>query len=164
MRGVHQRSTHTWTVIPEALGTALLRVIDPPVAVIGLGIPRCPATILLPASLTRVANARPDVPIALAILASPADWADRETLLWPRGIHISRSIVPVLVILRDGQEVATRRGGAPAHVIDAWLTEHIGPGAAALAQHLSDDEQRELSQLAVRRAQHAAVNGRGTTD
>lgn len=150
-------------VIPEAPGPALARVVDAPVGLLGLGIPRCPATILLPASLTAVAGARPDLPIALAILADAADWAVRETLLWPRDIRVSRSIVPVLVILRDGQAVATRHGGAPAHVIDTWLTAHIGPGDTPVAPEL-DDELRELERIAARRAQHAAVTGRGTAD
>jgi hypothetical protein len=155
---------HNRSIIPESPGRALARVIDAPVALLGLGIPRCPATILLPASLSTIADVRPDLPIALAILTCPEDWAARETLLWPRGIRISRSIVPVLVILCDGWAVATRRGGAPAHVIDAWLTERIGPGAVALATGLSADEQRGLGQLARRRAQHAAVEGRAVAE
>ena len=86
--------TASRAIVPETLTSALAAVEAAPLALLGLGIPRCPATQLLPASLSGVANARDELPIALGILASPADWAAREAVLWPRGIRISRSVVP----------------------------------------------------------------------
>ncbi len=151
-------------IIPTTVEDALSRVVDAPVGILALGIPRCPATILLAPSLEVIAAARPGLPITLGILATATDWASRDELLWPRGIHISRSIVPVVALLRDGHAVATRRGGAPAYVIDEWLTSLIGSGQTPLAGALSDDESAQLALLARRRAQHAAVKGRGSAD
>jgi hypothetical protein len=151
-------------IAPDTLASALGAVGDAPLALLGLGIPYCPATQLLPASLTGVANARPELPIALGILATPDDWAAREAALWPRGIRISRSVVPILVILRDGNAIATRRGGASAYAIDSWLAERAGLTPTVLAREWLTDERYELARLAARRAQHAAVKGRGATD
>jgi len=151
-------------IAPDALDTALARVDGAPLALLALGIPRCPATQMLPASLTAVANARPDLPIALGILATADDWAARASRLWPRGIRISRSVVPILVILRDGQAMATRRGGASAYVIDTWLAATTGLSPSALTNEWVGDEHAELARLAARRAQHAAVEGRGAVD
>jgi hypothetical protein len=161
MLGMDPHTGHERSVIPEGLEPALDRVAHAPVALLGLGIPRCPATLLLPASLSALTAVRPDLPIALAILSRPEDWAARETLLWPRGIRIGRSIVPVLVLLRNGHAAAIRRGGAPAYVIDAWLTEDLGPGASRLDDDLTATEERDLVRLAARRAQHAALSGWG---
>jgi len=119
---------------------------------------------MLPASLSAVADTRPEVPIALGILATPGDWAARETALWPRGIRISRSVVPILVILRDGAAIATRRGGASAYAIDTWLAERAGLAPTRLTHEWLTDEQDELARLAARRAQHAALKGRGAID
>jgi hypothetical protein len=119
---------------------------------------------MLPASLTAVANARRNLPIALGILGSPEDWDARETELWPRGIRISRSVVPILVFLRDGQATATRRGGASAYVIDAWLADTAELTPATLTARWVDDERAELARLAGRRAQHAAVTARSSAD
>jgi hypothetical protein len=151
-------------IVPDTLDSALARVVGAPLALLGLGIPRCPATQLLPASLSAVANARPNLPIALGILATPDDWAARETTLWPRGIHVSRSVVPILVILRDGQAVATRRGGASAYAIDTWVAEQAALAPTQLDEQWVADEEQELARLAARRAQHAAVAGRGAAD
>ncbi len=160
--GPHQAAQRA--IVPEPLASALAAVEAAPLALLGLGIPRCPATQLLPASLSGVANARPELPIALGILASPADWAAREAVLWPRGIRISRSVVPILVILRDGSAIATRRGGASAYAIDTWLAAQAGLAPTRLADRWLAGEQDELARLAARRAQHAAVTGRGATD
>jgi hypothetical protein len=160
--GPHQTARRA--IVPDTLTSALAAVEAPPLALLGLGIPGCPATQLLPASLSGVANARPELPIALGILASPADWAAREAVLWPRGIRISRSVVPILVILRDGSAIATRRGGASAYAIDTWLAARAGLAPTRLADEWLADEQDELARLAARRAQHAAVTGRGATD
>jgi len=151
-------------ISPSTVAHALNHTAHAPIGVLALGIPRCPATMLLVPSLEMIAAARPDLPIALGILESPADWASRDETLWPRGIHISRSIVPIVAVLRDGHAVATRRGGAPAYVIDEWLTSVIGSGRTPIADSLSEDESAQLASLARRRAQHAAVKGRGSAD
>ena len=158
------RPPHPQSVRPEPLEVALARVADVPLGLLGLGIPRCPATQMLPASLGAVAAARPRLPIALGILATPEDWAARDELLWPREIRISRSVVPVLFVLRDGRAVATRHGGASAAIIDRWLGEQAGLDASVLPHAWAEDERRELATLAERRAQHAAVTGRGAAD
>ncbi len=155
---------HSRHVRPTPVAGALAAVADAPLALLGLGIPRCPATQMLPASLGAIATARPDLPVALGILATPADWTAREELLWPRGIRISRSVVPVLFVLRDGHAVATRHGGASAAVIDRWLAAHAGLGPPMLPDVWAEEEQIELAALARRRAQHAAVTGRRAAD
>lgn len=157
-------ATSPRTIVPETLTRALDTVVGAPLALLGLGIPRCPATQLLPASLSAVATVRPDLPVALGILASADDWDARETELWPRGIRISRSVVPILVILRDGTAIATRRGGASAFLIDSWLAEQAGMAPTGLGAHWLADERDELARLAARRAQHRAVTGRGTAE
>ncbi len=151
-------------IIPESLHAALDRLDDAELALLGLGIPRCPATQMLPASLSAVAVARPGLAIALGILATPDDWAARPTLLWPRGIRISRSVVPVLFVLRGGSAIATRHGGASATVIDRWVAEVTGLGPSDLPDGWATEEARELDLLAARRAQHAAVKGRSAAD
>jgi hypothetical protein len=151
-------------VSPETPEAALARIDGAPLALLALGIPRCPATQLLPASLTAVAIARPEVAIALGILQTPEDWAARETLFWPRGIHVSRSVVPILVAMRDDTAIATLRGGASAYLIDRWLAEQVGLTPTRLREEWVADEQDELVLLARRRAQHAAVKGRGAAD
>ncbi len=161
MESAHSASR---TVSPGTPEAALARIAGAPLAVLALGIPRCPATQLLPASLTTVAIARPEVAIALGILATPDDWAARETLLWPRGIHVSRSVVPLLVAMREGTAIATRRGGASAYVIDRWLAEQAGLTPTRLHEEWVADEHDELARIARRRAQHAAVMGRGAAD
>lgn len=161
---MHPQPVGPRLVVPETLAGALARVADSPRALLGLGIPRCPATQMLPTSLSAVANARRHLPIALGILGSPEDWDARETELWPRGIHISRSVVPILVFLRDGRAAATRRGGASAYVIDAWLADTAELTPTTLTPRWADDERAELARLAGRRAQHAAVTARSSGD
>jgi len=161
---MHPQPVAPRSVVPETLADALARVADSPTALLGLGIPRCPATQMLPASLTTVANARRHLPIALGILGSPEDWDARETELWPRGIRISRSVVPILVFLRDGQAAAARRGGASAYVIDTWLADTAELTPTTLTPRWVDDERAELARLAGRRAQHAAVTARSSAD
>lgn len=155
---------HPSGVVPESLAAALARLTGTRLALLALGIPRCPATQMLPASLSTVAAARPTLPIALGILATPDDWAARPTLLWPRGIRISRSVVPVLFVLQDGVAIATRHGGASAAVIDRWVADAAGLDPSDLPDEWAPEEQHELDLLAARRAQHAAVKGRRTAD
>jgi hypothetical protein len=164
MCDMHAHPEGIRSIVPEPLADALARVATAPIAVLGLGIPRCPATQMLPASLTVVANVRTDLPIALGILSRPEEWGARETELWPRRIHISRSVVPILVVLREGLAIATRRGGASAYVIDTWLADAAGLPPTQLAEPWADDEHDELARLAARRAQHAAVTGRAAVD
>lgn len=140
-------------IAPEPLAALVARLDGEPRALIALGIPRCPACRLLPASLGALAAARPGLAVGLALLDGPEDWALRETLLWPRGIRVSRGSVPALALLREGRAVAARPGGGPAHVIDGWLETLLGPAARSLAPALTRAEERALAQTAPRRAQ-----------
>ena len=142
---------------PEPLEALVARLAAEPVALLGLGIPRCPASELLAASLAELALARPSTPLGYALLAGPDDWALREQVLWPRGIQVSRSSVPTLCLLRDGLADARRLGGGPATAIDRWLSEHLGPAERPLRDEVSGGERRALARRAARRAQHVAV-------
>lgn len=130
-----------------------------PHALLALGIPRCPACMLLPPSLGEIASARPDLWVGLSLFADPDDWAQREHLLWPRGVHVSRSAVPVLALMSEGRHVASRPGGAPAHVIDAWLTQWLGPAQRPVAGRTVAEEDA-IDVVAARKAQHTAVKNR----
>lgn len=147
-------------VRPEPLAELIDRVAGAPHALVALGIPRCPACMLLPASLSAIAAARPGLPIGIALFERPDDWELREALLWPRGIRVSRSSVPVLALLRDGEAVATRMGGAPAHMIDRWLEPHLGPAAHPLPDGPTEAETGTLDAMARRRAQQTVVKAR----
>jgi hypothetical protein len=151
-------------VAPEPLADLIARLDDAEHALVALGIPRCPACTLLPTSLAAVAAARPDLPLGIALLATPGDWAAREELLWPRGIHVSRSSVPALTLLERGRAVASRTGGAPAHVIDAWLAERLGPAARPVPPGETAEERAALGALAARRAQQTVVKSRRAAD
>jgi hypothetical protein len=145
---------------PEPLAEVVARLKEAPVGLLALGIPRCPACRLLPASLGELARARPDLPIGLALLERPADWAARESLLWPRGIRVSRGSVPVLALLRDGHAVALRHGSAPASELDAWVARSLGPAARRPPDGPSAAERAALEAMAARRAQHELVRSR----
>jgi len=147
----------TVTVLP--LRDALARADAAPVALAALGIPLCPSCELLEASLDAVARSRPGLTVAIATLATAEEWADREELLWPRGIHVSRASVPVLVLMRAGSVVATRQGGGPSGAIDAWLAGHLGPASRPLAEPLSAGEASRLDEVAGLRARHLSVRG-----
>jgi hypothetical protein len=144
----------------EPLAAAVARMDAAPAGLLALGIPRCPACQLLPATLGALLAARPGLPVALALLATPEDWADRERLLWPRGVRVSRASVPVLVLMRGGRAAATRPGSAPAHVLDAWLAGHLGPADRPLDPELTPAEHAALAATAPRRAQHHVVRTR----
>jgi hypothetical protein len=148
------------TVEPEPLGPLLARLDRAEWALLGLGMPRCPACDLLPASLAAVAAARPGLEVGITLFAAPDDWAERETVLWPRGISVSRASVPALVVLHRGEVVSTRQGSAPAHVLDAWLGELIGPAALPVPPGPTPDEEALLAASAPRRVQHLQVKGR----
>jgi hypothetical protein len=152
------------TLIPRPLREALARADAAPLCLVALGIPLCPACELLTASLAQIGRSRPDLTIEIALLSSPAEWADREVLLWPRGIHVSRSSVPVLVLLRAGELIASRPGGGPASAIDAWLTTFLGPPAASVEETISAPEATRLAELGDLRRRHLTVRGRATVD
>lgn len=145
---------------PEPLPDLVRRIEDAEHAFIGLGIPRCPACMLLPASLGAISEARPGLTVGLALFREAADWDLREELLWPRGIRVSRSSVPVLAVLHRGTAVATRIGGAPAHMLDRWLDEHLGPAARPVTDTTTESERATLDAMAARRAQQTVVKGR----
>jgi len=144
---------------PDPVAAALDRVLAAPVGLLGLGIPGCAACELLPASLAVLQRARPDLVVAMAHFAGPEDWRARETLLWPRGIHVSRSSVPALALCRDGEVVAGRPGGGPAHRIERWLAPLLGPPAQPVPEEPAPEELAALEDLQGTIAHHRAVKG-----
>jgi hypothetical protein len=138
----------------DASGTALL----------ALGLPSCPSCELLDATLAAIGRSRTDLWVGIAALATPGDWAARERLLWPRGIHVSRASVPALVVLHDGEVLAIRQGGGPASAIDAWLTEVLGPPDLPLEPGITGDEAARLDSLATLRVRHLRTYGVHTVD
>jgi hypothetical protein len=152
------------SVTARPLGDALAAAAAAPQALLALGIPLCPSCELLEASLTAVRDARPGLVVEIAALATAEEWAQREELLWPRGIHVSRASIPVLVVMRDGDVVATRQGGGPATVIDAWVAEWLGPASRPVDDGLSDAERSALSGIADLRARHLSARGRLSVD
>lgn len=129
---------------PMPVADALATVVAAPRGLLGLGMPGCSACMLLPTSFAELHDARPGLVVAIGEFTDPADWAERERLLWPRGIHVSRSSVPALALLEEGEVVATRPGGGPATAIDRWIASHWGP-----AEHPLPDSPtaRELAAL-----------------
>lgn len=142
--------------IPEALGVVLAA----PNGLLALGMPGCAACMLLPASLVEVARVRPGLTIAIGEFATLEDWALREKLLWPRGIHVSRSSVPALALLAHGEVVASRPGGGPAFVIDRWLEDTLGPPSRPFGDAPTAGELAALDAQAGLIAQHRAVKSR----
>lgn len=136
--------------VPTDVAAALRAVAAAPRGLLGLGMPMCGACLLLPASFAEVRRVRPGLVVAIGEFAGVEDWALRETLLWPRGIHVSRSSVPAMALLLEGEVVATRPGGGPAWVIDRWLEPHLGPAAESLPEGPTAAEERAF----------AAVSGR----
>jgi hypothetical protein len=149
------------TIAPEPLGPLLARLDAAPWAVLALGIPRCPACDLLPATLGALAAARPGLAVGIGILATPEDWAQREALLWPRGIRVSRASVPALFVLREGRLAASRQGGAPAHALDVWLAGLAGPAETPVPPGPTALERESLARSAPRRVQHQQARSRG---
>jgi hypothetical protein len=136
------------TFAPQPLRDALASADAAPLALLALGIPLCPSCELLTTSLREIGRARPALEVQIAALSSPQEWADREKLLWPRGIHVSRASVPVLVLLRHGQVLAIRQGGGPASVIDTWLSEVLGPLTVPVTPGMTDEEGARLDAIA----------------
>ncbi|MGI9538869.1 MAG: hypothetical protein ACR2N6_01825 [Miltoncostaeaceae bacterium] len=149
-------STAAGPMSPEPLEGLITRLADAPLALVGLGIPRCPASELLAASLPAVEASRPGLSVGFALMEGD-DWSLRETLLWPRGIRVSRSSVPALSLLRGGSARAHRPGGGPAERIDSWLREVLGPPELPLEPGLTARERAALAEDPRRRAQHVAV-------
>lgn len=148
------------TLAPQPLRAALALADAAPLALLALGIPLCPSCELLTASLNEIGRARPGLDIHVAALSSAQEWADRERLLWPRGIHVGRASVPVLVLLRNGQVLAIRHGGGPASVIDSWLSEVLGPPAVPIAGGMTDAEGERLDAIADLRRRRLATRYR----
>jgi hypothetical protein len=124
---------------------------------LGVGIPKCPASALLDASLSAIAASRPDLRVESVVLATAEDWQLREQEFWPRDIRVSRASAPALFLLRRGRRVGTRPGAAPSFELDSWLTKELGPPATPLAQELTDAERNVLESTAARRVQHSGV-------
>ena len=139
---------------------AVARVSAAPQGLLALGMPLCAACMLLPASLAEIARARPGLEIAIGEFAGPDDWGRREDLLWPRGIHVSRSSVPAMALLVDGLVVASRQGAAPAAEIDRWLEEVLGPAERPLAGGPTPAEREALDALSGRMARQSGVKDR----
>lgn len=144
-------------VAPTTVPAALAAVVDAPAGLLGLGMPRCGACLLLPASFAEIRRVRPALTLAIGEFASVEDWAERERILWPRGIHVSRSSVPAMALLVGGEVVATRPGGGPATVIDAWLTPHLGPAAQALPDGPTEAEREAFDRASGRIAHQRHV-------
>jgi hypothetical protein len=144
-------------VEPLPVARALAAVVDAPVGLLGLGMPRCGACLLLPASFAEIRRVRPGITAAIGEFASVEDWAERERLLWPRGIHVSRSSVPAMALLVDGEVIATRSGGGPATVIDAWLTPHLGPASESLPDGPTEAEREAFDRASGRIAHQRHV-------
>jgi hypothetical protein len=133
----------------DAAGTAL----------VALGIPLCPSCELLDATLEAVGRSRSGLWVGIAALVTREDWAAREWLLWPRGIHVSRACVPTFAVLRDGEVLATRQGGGPAAAIDGWLTQVIGPPDKSVDHEITGREAARLGSLAALRVRHLRTYG-----
>jgi hypothetical protein len=145
---------HEPTPSVSSLGEALAAADAADTALIAFGVPSCPSCELLDATLGAIQRVRRGLWVGIAALTTREDWAARELLLWPRGIHVSRVCVPVLAVLRGGEVLATRQGGGPAAVIDPWLTEVLGPPDVPLTAGISGDEATRLDTVADLRVRH----------
>lgn len=139
----------------EPLRDALDRVASAPLGLLAVGRPQCPACELLEVTLGVVQSVRPDLVIASTQLDTPEDWALREELLWPRGIRVSRASMPTLVLMRGGMAIAHRHASGPASDVDAWITEHLGPGTTPLTG-VSEGEIAALELVAPLRERYLA--------
>lgn len=144
-------------LMPRSVAEALAGVAEAPRGLLALGMPGCAACMLLPASLAEIRRVRPDLTVAIGEFATLEDWAQREELLWPRGIHVSRSSVPALALLAQGEVIATRPGGGPAFAIDRWLEGPLGPAAQPLGSAPTEGELAALDALAGVIARHRGV-------
>lgn len=146
------------SALPDtSLADAVRRIENAGQGLLGIGIPRCPASALLQASLGAIADDDPRRVVAMSTLRTTDDWAERETCLWPRGIRVSRASVPVVARYADGRWL-TRQGAAPATVLSAWLDGSDDPAGD---DELHRDERRVIEETAPRRAQRQAARERG---
>jgi hypothetical protein len=150
----------TSVLLPLPVPEALEAVVGARSGLLALGMPGCAACMLLPTSLMEVRRARPGLVVAIGEFATIEDWAVREELLWPRGIRVSRSSVPAMALLVDGQVVASRPGGGPAFIIDRWLEPVLGPPPYAFEEHPTAAELAALDAQAGLIAGHRAVKSR----
>lgn len=128
-------------------------------ALVAFGVSSCPSCELLDATLGAIQRSRPGLWVGIAAFATRDDWAARERLLWPRGIHVSLACVPVFVLLRGGGVLATRQGGGPASVLDGWLTKVLGPPETPLTAGIDGDEAARLNTVAGLRVRHLKTYG-----
>lgn len=144
-------------ILPTPLEDAVDQAFDAQCALLALGIPLCPSCELLKETLGAIAWSRPQLRVLLATMDRQEDWDARETLLWPRGIHVSRASIPVIVVVRQGSVVATRHGGGPAVSLDGWLTEQGVVAERQLEAGFTDGEDAALAALAGTRASLLAM-------
>lgn len=142
---------------PTPLRDAVDTAFAAPTALLALGIPLCPSCELLKVTLAEIARSRPGLTVALASMDSPEEWAARETLLWPRGISVSRASVPAMVLVQDGVVVASRHGGGPASVLDEWIAATLGPAERPIGAGVSATEAEALAEVAASRARLLAA-------
>jgi hypothetical protein len=62
-----------------------------------------------------------------------------------------------MALLVGGEVVATRSGGGPATVIDAWLAPHLGPAREALPDGPTDAEREAFDRASGRIAHQRHV-------
>lgn len=122
------------------LADAIARAFAAPCALLCCTMPRCVACELMPAVCAELSAARPALEIVEARFSTPADWQARAAHCWPRGVHPTRAVMPLLVLVQHGAAVDTHYGGAPAYVIDAWLARHLGPPAAPITHRTAAEE------------------------
>lgn len=144
-------------VWPVGVDRAIELAVTASRALLALGIPRCGACEMLPHSLGEIAAARPDLLVTMGEFTGPDDWRARERLLWPRGIHASRSCMPAMALLLDGRAVASRQAGGPARAIDRWLAEHLGPAERPVTSEPTPAEAAALERTSVRRARQTYI-------
>jgi hypothetical protein len=142
---------------PVTVAEALEVVSRAPRGLLALGMPGCSACMLLPASLAEIARVRPGLTVAIGEFATLDDWRERERLLWPRGIHVSRSSMPSMALLIDGEVVASRPGGGPATVIDRWLDGVLGAAATPLPAEPTPGELAALESIGATLAHQRGV-------
>lgn len=145
---------------PMTVPEALALVVEASSGLLALGVPGRAACRLLPASLAEVQRVRPDLTIAIGEFRGVEDWGAREELLWPRGIRVSRSSVPAMALLVDGEVIASRPGGGPAFVIERWLGPLLGLSPHRFGDHPTAGEVAALDAQAQVIARHRAVKHR----
>lgn len=147
-----------------SLGEGLAAADAAGTALIAFGVPLCPSCELLDATLGTIQRSRRGLWVGIVALATRQDWAAREWLLWPRGIHVSRACLPVLTVLHGGEVLSTRQRGGPAAVIDPWLTKALGPPDIPLTGGIDGDEATRLDAVADLRVRHLRTHAAHAID